>query len=500
MPEFKDSFDKINIPEILEEESKFSEKKKEENLFDNIGSVRDNFGINLKYIKDREERIKSLRRIKNPSIEEIDEGILGKKVLVSEFYKESREVALIPNNFFLNVVDEWDESVQPGIINFPFSSFDFYIDFLEKKEGSVFQAFYHSEAFSRLVKIQQLGCLISPLSESESEKEAPKSSSSNLYLYPWFRHTRWEHSILTAALMDITLARNDFTEEERATPVLTAACHDIAIPAGGDATKRIDLENLDEEKNFSWVMKESGLSEKWKKQFNFDISIASELVQNKHLFGKLLDVFDKISYTALDCYHIGRLNQQKESKIVSLCIENPLIMDVWQDIQFTADKTNFGFSNPDRLFQFLLLRAYEHKEIIFNPDSLKMDYFFRQKLQPLYEKGFITKEQLLTRDDKWLWSILSKYYPEEIKWYLDPGQINWKEFSTSEEQKKFADKIEERVINSTHSSGFKLGFDLPIIDKSKNIVMPIRKVIGEEKINKLEEISKSTEGYYLYYK
>ena len=49
------------------------------------------------------------------------------------------------------------------------------------------------------------------------------------------------------------------------------------------------------------------------------------------------------------------------------------------------------------------------------------------------------------------------------------------------------------MINSTHSSGFKLGFDLPIIDKSKNIVMPIRKVIGEEKINKLEEISKSTE-------
>lgn len=381
-------------------------------------------------------------------------------------------------------------------ISLPLSSSEFYIR--EGEEGGIFRELYLSEALSRLAGIKQLEYLISPFSKEGTEESLQPHL---FYLHPYFHHTRRDHSILTAVLMKKVLARAGFSEKERAAPVLTAACHDIAMPAGGDATKRIDPENLDEEKNFRWVMEQDGLAEKWKKQFGFDVSMASEWVQNKHLIGKLLDVLDKISYTAVDCYHIGRLGQQTESKskIVSLCNQYPLIMDVWQDIQFTTDKTNFGFSDPGRLFQFLLLRVHEHKETLFNPDSLTLSYFFKQKTQLLYEKGIITKEQLLTKGDEWLLSELNKHYPEEIKGDVVLQPIYWKKFSTAEEQKKFAAQIGDSVIDLAGNFGFNLGLDLPVINPDKETITPIGEVISEEKIDELEEISKSTKGYYVYY-
>lgn len=55
-------------------------------------------------------------------------------------------------------------------------------------------------------------------------------------------HSR-DYSILTAALMEVILARNGFSKNERDAAVLTAACHDIAMPAGGNLTQEIDYFN-----------------------------------------------------------------------------------------------------------------------------------------------------------------------------------------------------------------------------------------------------------------
>ncbi|MBZ1348615.1 MAG: hypothetical protein KYQ20_02575 [Candidatus Nealsonbacteria bacterium] len=451
------------------------------------------FGAHPDYIKHSIKHSQELREKLNPSVQEIEKAILGEKAPVSEFYnKLHQEVFLIPRDRYLNVVNEDGNSIELETKKLPFSSYDFYIDF--EKEG-IFQELYYSKAFFRLAKIKQLGYLISPLSKEETEKLFPFY----LHSYPWFRHTRQDHSILTAALMKVVLARNGFSEEESIAPVLTAAYHDIAMPAGGDFTKRIDPKNLEEEKNFTWVMERNGLAEKWNKKFGFDISLANEWVQDKHLIGKLLDVLDKISYTALDCWHIGQLSRHEESKIVSLCVQHPLIMDVWQDIKFTPDKTNFGFSNPDRLFQFLLLRAYAHKELFLNPDSLTVEYFFKQKVQLLYEKGLITKEQLLANDDEWLLLILNKYYPEEVKGDVDTGSFYWKRFSTPEEQKEFANQKGDRVIDLVYESGFNPGLNLPIISQDRKTITPIEEVIGKKEIDELKEISKSTGGYYVYF-
>lgn len=388
------------------------------------------------------------------------------KVPVEKFFNELHpEVFLIPKDRHFHIVNKQGLSLESERQIFPFSSLDIYIDF-HKEQKDVFQEFYHLKAFSRLANIGKR-----------------------------------DHSILTAALMEVILARNGFSKNERDAAVLTAACHDIAMPAGGNLTQEIDYKNLNKEENFSLAMERSGLIEKWNKQFGFDILLASDWVKNKHLIGKLLDVLDKISYVALDCYHIRKLSQQQKikSQIHSICACHPLIMDVWQDIQFLPDKTNFGFSNPDKLFNFLLLRAHTFKEVFKNPDSKTLEYFLAQKSKLLYEKGIVTKEQLLTNDDQWLMSILNKYYFEEIKKYLEPGALCWKRFSTLEEQEEFIFQKENKIIHSIYDAGFSAGLDLPIISQDEETVKPIRKVINNESIDQLKEIAEPM-GYYVYYK
>lgn len=471
-------------------------EKELENELDKM-PVRLPFGAHPGFIEHCQELNELYRE--NPSREREDQARFGIETPISKFFNKLHpEVSLIPTSEHLNVVNKKGGSLEGEREFFPFSSFDFYID-KEQKETSpnIFQEFYHSAAFSRLGKIGQLHHLI-PFWAREPTRE----QTIPLFALPWFTHTRKDHSILTAALMEVVLACNGFSEEKRAPAVLAAACHDIAMPAGGDLVKGIDYKNLDEEENFSLVMERSGLAERWKKQFGFDLLMASDWVKNKHLTERLLDALDKISYTALDCYYIGKQNQQqqKESEINSLCARYPLIMDVWQDIQFTPDKTDFGFSDPNRLFQFLLLRARAFEEVYTNLGSKPLTYFLRQKTQSLYEKGLITKEQLLTNDDEWLMSILNKYYFEEIRECLEPGSLCWKRFSTPEEQKEFADQIGSRKIYLKHETGFKTGLDLPIISQDKKRVAPIREVIDKKKIAELEKISNSNNGYYVYYR
>ena len=190
-------------------------------------------------------------------------------------------------------------------------------------------------------------------------------------------------------LAEVILARNDFSSKERAPIVLTIGCHDIATPAGGDSIKRIDPKELDEENNFYYILKRHGLIEKWKKHYGFDIKKACSWIKNKGIIGRLLDILDTISYVSLDCYYLGDIHN---GTVRQYCLENPLFIDVWQDIQFTSDKKRFGFKSPNRLFTFLLARAYEHQELLLNPEARRLDFYLTKLTKPLYKKGIITKE------------------------------------------------------------------------------------------------------------
>ncbi len=397
------------------------------------------------------------------------------------------EVFIIPRNRFLYVVDEWSDTIGFEKTIFPFSSTDFYVD--RDKEGGLFYELDHAGPFYRLGGVSQLGYLVPPRPE-EWDKNV-----SIAYLVPQFSHTRWAHSLLVAILMELILARSGFSQEERAPIVLTAGCHDIATPAGGDSIKRVDPKNLHEEENFAWVLEHYGLDEKWRKQFGFNLALAKEWVKGKGVFGRLLDVVDKLCYTALDCYYLGLM---RPGEIRNLCLEYPLIMDVWQDIRFTPDRNNIFFERPERLFRFLLLRAYEHQELLFNPYSRALDLFLKKLVKPLYRKGIITKEQLLTNHDEWLRQVLTEYYPEEVKCYIEPEELSWKKFNTAQERREFCREFKVKVDHIEHITGFSTGLNWPVLKQGR--VVQLRKAVSKTKIRLLEEIVASTQGYYIYYR
>jgi len=415
------------------------------------------------------------------------DALLGREIHLRELTDPRHpDVFIIPRNRHLYVVDEWGDAIGFERRTFPFSSTDFYVDL---DRPGLFHEFGRSAAFSRLGQINQLGYLVPPRPDEWD------GSMHVAYLIPQFYSTRWDHSLLVAIIMEITLARNDFSKEKRIPVVLTAGCHDIATPAGGDSIKRVDPKNLDEEENFSWLLEYHNLAERWAKQFGFNLALAQSWVKGEGLFGRLLDVIDKISYTAIDCYHLGLIRAGKARK---LCLGHPLIMDVWQSIRFSPDQNNFAFTQPEQLFWFLLLRAYEYQEFLFNPYCRALDLFLNKLVKPLYKAGIITKEQLLTHGDDWLNWELNKYYPEEIKAIIEPEEFSFERFETAEEQREFCVKLGERVERTENITGFTTGLDWSVF--SQEGIVPLRRVISQEEIELLEGVADSTKGYYVYYR
>jgi len=414
------------------------------------------------------------------------EAIGGRETSVMEF-ADSRhpEVFIIPRDEHIFVIDDFGDPIGFQQWMFPFSSTDFYVDL--DGEG-LFHTLTSYEAFWRLSGISQLGYLVPPRPE-EWEKDY-----TIIYLTHQFPHSRGLHSLLVAILMEVILARNDFPQKARIDKVLTAGCHDIAIPAGGDSVKRVDPKELDEEKNFAWSIRHYGLTKKWSEQFGFNLSFAQKMVKNQGLFGRLLDAIDKICYTALDCYHVGR---QRPGKIRDFCLTHPLVMDVWQDIKFTADRTEFAFIDAERLFRFLLLRAYEFQELLYNPYSRALDCLLKNLVKPLYEQKVITKKQLLTHNDDWLKMALDHYYPGVLGHFIEPENLSCKKFETAQEQTAFSVEAGNKLSHTEYIGGFNTGLDLLVFDQGR--VISLKEVISQDKKEQLEEISRSTKGYYVYY-
>jgi HD superfamily phosphohydrolase len=444
------------------------------------------FGDHPNRAKERKEA--SERAINAKTMEDV-EAFFGKKIALKELYNPLHpEVYIIPRDHYLHVVDQGDEPIGFQETDFPFSSTNFYVDFDRR---GLFSEIYHSIPFIRLSGIAQLQSLVP---ENPDNYTGGKVS----YLWPQFHHTRWIHSLLTAILMEIILARNGFGQKERVPMVIAAAYHDIAMPAGGDTIMRMDLQNLDEEKNFSYIMRLYGLDEQWKDEFGFDLKAAAKWVNGQGTIGQLLDILDKMSYTALDCNFFGWM---KESKVRQHCQSHPTLMDVWEDIKLTEDKLFFAFCDAERLFDFLLLRAYEHQELLLNPYSRALDFLIEKLVKPLYQQDIITKNDLLLRDDTWLMHTLESIYPRDISMSLlieEPEELKWERFQTKKELDRFCQAIGDKLDHTDIIKGFSTGLDWPVL-QSRTIV-PLRQLIPKEEVELIEDIVESVRGCYVYYK
>ncbi|MFH1362838.1 MAG: HD domain-containing protein [Candidatus Omnitrophota bacterium] len=429
----------------------------------------------------------SYKKFYNEMRKKAKKGIFYEKKVPLANIPKSGNVYLVPRDRYMEVVDEMGDTVAVGNLDkamFPFSSSDFYADIFEDE---YFKELL-SSVFYRLGEISQLGYLVPPRPEDWD----PAVSIS--YFVPAFPHTRWAHSRLVAFIMEAVLAAHGFTEKERFPIFLTAAYHDVAIPAGGDSIKRVAPKDLDEESNFEWLLDYHGLVKKWSEEYGFDIGAAKQWVKNQGLFGQLLDAIDKMAYTALDCYYIG---YNRPCNVRSFGLKNPLVMDVWQDLKIKEDRSDCAFTNLDRLFNFLLFRAYEYLDLLMNPYSRALDFFLTKLVRPLYKKGIITKEQLLTRGDNWLQDVLRASYPERnISVIIKPELISWKKFDTLEQFKKFCSK-NKKADHTEHIKGFNAGMDFKVYDGNK--IVSAKNVFSRQQIEELEEVNNQVKGYYIYY-
>ena len=79
-------------------------------------------------------------------------------------------------------------------------------------------------------------------------------------------------------------------------------------------------------------------------------------------------------------------------------------MDLWEDI--VVEKEMVYFSNPKRLYKFLVLRMLEWLELLRNPASRPLDILIYKEAAKAYQKGLLNKENLLTMKDSDLFRIL----------------------------------------------------------------------------------------------
>ncbi len=271
------------------------------------------------------------------------------------------------------------------------------------KEGTYLDELTRTPGLWRLLKIKQLAYL---LNEGHQTKKAQIANRLNRP----FEHNRLSHSLLAALLLGLIWRENKLDPKDEHYLWAIGLFHDLATPAGGDATKAIDPENLDEEKNLLLVLKRPETARHLRK-LGLKPEVIARAVQGQGLWGKLLDIADKISYVALDTYFAGR----HLFDLAQLIERNHSFASLFWTVKVDDDKVYF--TNPFALLNFLEARIILITRIYGNPESRLFEVIFRRLLiERLYRQGRLTRDQLLEFDDDDLDHLLirefglSKYY------------------------------------------------------------------------------------------
>ena len=452
-------------------------------------SAPDGFGYHPGIIHHIKRLKKKARKSKDPFVR--FKAFAGPAVPISTFI-DSRHpsVIVIPRNRHMSLTDEWGDTLvyEIDLSHFWFSSTDF---FLDQENGWLYEEL-NQPVFWRLGDISQLGFLVPP-----HPTNLPPGNSIAFVEQP-FMHTRWIHCWLMACMAEVILARNGFSEAERIPTVLAIAHHDDAMPAGGDSVKRIDPVELDEVNNFAEIIHQHGLDKRWQKKFGFDLNQATTIVKNQGVMGLLCDALDRMSYVSLDCYFLGRF---RDGAVRDHCVKHPLFMDVWQDIKFTPDKKQFAFTNPDRLYQFLMARAYEHQQLLLNPYARILDFTLTKAVRTLYHRGIITKAQLLEWNNPQLMHELNLHYPGKFTATIEPDDYMYRRFDSHAEMVNFCQLIGfGKIDHHEHLKGFNPCLDWPVYHPDgQTKIAPLYEVLTAGQISLMNSIIESVKGYFVYW-
>jgi hypothetical protein len=396
-----------------------------------------------------------------------------------------------PNEQFLKEAEE-DVFMAIGL---PFSDFHVWT-----KEKSVYTRCYNKvPGLRRLSGIKSL----SFLSYLQGER---REANIRMDLY----QDRYIHSLLVATLMEEVLTRNEFSEQDVKKGVIAGLFHDIATPALGDATKKIDYKNLDEEKFWWEAIGQEGhdfLNEEGVSRQEVD-----QIIQNQGTIGKILDVVDRISYTMVDVErlssgYIKGAYPYKFRYLDSFFTRNLDIGNIYKDIKVDHDSGDVYFEDPKRLSKFLYLRSHLFKYLYMNPRSIAKDFYIGSKIKPLYSEDgstALSPETLRELSDFNLIAILKQNGLDfNVDRFLDWAPEAEK-FDTEDEVLERITELELpasfnilQLIGATYCGEFNPAIDSKIKDISGNVV-PFEE--ANPKFSKiLSKMAQSRKGHYLIY-
>ncbi len=283
-----------------------------------------------------------------------------------------------------------------------------------ENDGIIAEAFT-AFGLNRTAEICQLGCLRDPLPEKTGER-GPGSR------FDGDDHARYPHLADVPVLLTLLLRNNRKTVD----PVLArhiiaaGASHDAATVAGGDTTKLVDRKLFDEEKEYERVLQTSQFR-KYAAKYELSADLLTQIVQGKHPVGStLLDVADKISYTARDTsiflMRSRILGPRRGARgrttpgfgeIVRLIERHPLICTLWETVRVKEGQVYFRSGR--RLYWFLRLRALMFREVYFNPAARGEDHTIITALTRFMLKyGMLTADELFKLNDNQLRERIEK--------------------------------------------------------------------------------------------
>ncbi|OGH05187.1 MAG: hypothetical protein A2W22_05985 [Candidatus Levybacteria bacterium RBG_16_35_11] len=338
-----------------------------------------------------------------------------------------------------------------------------------------------------------------------------KNRESLYYITP-ANHTRYDHSLVVAMVSEEILKQNCFPQEEINKGILAGLVHDIATPAHGDATKKTDPRNLDEENFWSEVIGEKGLE--YLAKYGLSKEGMDQIIHNQGVLGKVLDIADKITYTMKDVYNLYTVlvapAENFDPVFFPLYIimqKAPQVGDIYKDVNIRRSTREVFFSDPERFFDFLKLRAIISKNYYYNPSSQGRDLLIRRLIEPIYsveEDTLLNPSKLRSIGDESLLNIISNYYGIVTTSYMFGNLINWhpryEVFKTWEEEKRRESELRREqgiwVIGTYYCKGFNTAVDFSVLYEGE--IIPFEEAMPW-KANELQEMSDSVKGYYVFY-
>ncbi|KKR76836.1 MAG: hypothetical protein UU21_C0003G0029 [Candidatus Levybacteria bacterium GW2011_GWA2_40_8] len=312
--------------------------------------------------------------------------------------------------------------------------------------------------------------------------------------------TRFSHTLVVARTMEAIMRNNDFDEQDIQTGIVAAMLHDIATPALGDATKKIDPANLDEE-DWWWEVLDEG-SWAYLESIGATREQIDDIIHNKGILGQVLDIADRIGYTMIDLERSG-------ANIIPGI--RPDIGNIFKDVRVDKETGRVYFEDYQRLGNFLYVRAWFFRNVYINPYNQGSDFLFLRLIEPFYRpdeseaSGKLTPNLLRRMADQDLVKFLAERYTPGRPWYTFTKSVLWfPKFERFDSLEKAESRVQEisrgpdsKVIGIKEGQRFNPSLDYLTKNEDGEIVEyreaePFQALLIHRK-------SESMRGFYVFY-